>query len=69
MIITVIVSIYALSGRLILGNAQSMEEEWAKLDAQVEAQEDRLLAAKPPECLPPIGLASCKVVCVPPNGR
>ncbi len=44
-ILTVAVSIYALSGRLILNNAEGMEEAWSKLDAQLEAQEDRLLSS------------------------
>jgi hypothetical protein len=43
-ILTVAVSIYALSGKLILGNAQDMEQAWSKVDQQLEAQEDRLLS-------------------------
>jgi hypothetical protein len=44
-ILTMAISIYALSGRLILDNAQDMEAAWSKLDAQLEAQEDRLLSS------------------------
>jgi hypothetical protein len=38
---TLFVSIYALSGRLILINEKEMVGTWAKLDALVEAQEDK----------------------------
>ena len=43
-ILTVAVSIYALSGRLILANAEDMEAAWKTIDQQLEAQEDRLLS-------------------------
>ncbi|MCW3473466.1 hypothetical protein [Limobrevibacterium gyesilva] len=44
-LLTVMVSIYALSGRLILGNEHDMADKWAKLDAQLELQEDKLFSA------------------------
>jgi hypothetical protein len=44
-VLTMAISIYALSGRLVLDNAQDMEAAWSKLDAQIEAQEDRLLSS------------------------
>jgi hypothetical protein len=40
-VFTLLVSIYALSGRLILTNEGQMRDAWAKLDALVEAQEDK----------------------------
>jgi hypothetical protein len=42
---TLTVSIYALSGRLILTNEKQTSEAWASLDAQVEAQEDKTFQA------------------------
>lgn len=42
LVLAVCISIYALSGRLILTNAQDLEAAWSKLDEQVEAQEDRI---------------------------
>lgn len=43
--LTVCVSIYALSGRRILQNEQDMESTWAKIDAEVEALEDKIFKA------------------------
>ena len=40
-VFTLLVSIYALSGRLILANGKQMAEAWTKLDTLVEAQEDK----------------------------
>jgi hypothetical protein len=48
-VFTLFVSIYALSGRLILTNEKQMAETWAKLDALVEAQEDKTF---PPPTFP-----------------
>jgi hypothetical protein len=48
-VFTLFVSIYALSGRLILTNEKQMVEAWAKLDALVEAQEDKTF---PPPTFP-----------------
>ncbi len=42
LVLAVCISIYALSGRLILANAQDLEGGWSKLDEQVEAQEDKI---------------------------
>jgi hypothetical protein len=42
---TLTVSIYALSGRLILTNERQTSDAWASLDAQVEAQEDKTFSA------------------------
>ena len=44
-VVTLCISIYALSGRLILDNEKQTAEAWANLDAQVEAQEDKTFAA------------------------
>jgi hypothetical protein len=44
-VFTLFVSIYALSGRLILTNERQTAETWAKLDAMVEAQEDKAFPA------------------------
>lgn len=44
-VLTVCVSIYALSGRLILANEQDMENAWSNIDTQVEAQEDKIFKA------------------------
>ena len=41
-VLTVGVSIYALSGRLILANEKETEETWSKMDAQIEAQEEKI---------------------------
>lgn len=38
----VLISIYALSGRLILSNEQEMRDAWSKIDGQLEAQEDKV---------------------------
>ncbi len=43
--LAVIVSIYALSGRLILANDQEVEQAWGRLDTEVEQQEDKLFKA------------------------
>lgn len=43
--VTVMISIYALSGRLILDSQRDTAETWAKLDAQIEAQEDKIFPA------------------------
>jgi hypothetical protein len=48
-VFTLFVSIYALSGRLILANEKETAEAWAKLDALVEAQEDKTF---PPPAFP-----------------
>ena len=40
-VFTLLVSIYALSGRLILANEKQTADAWTKLDALVEAQEDK----------------------------
>ena len=40
--VAILVSIYALSGRLILSNEQDMRDAWSKIDAQLEAQEEKL---------------------------
>jgi hypothetical protein len=40
--VTVLVSIYALSGRLILNNEQVMRDAWSKMDAQLEAEEGKV---------------------------
>jgi hypothetical protein len=44
-LLTVTVSIYALTGRLILANEHDMADRWAGLDSQLETEEDKLLAA------------------------
>jgi hypothetical protein len=44
-VFTVLVSIYALSGRLILTNEKQMTDAWKDLDALVEAQEDKTFPA------------------------
>lgn len=48
-VLTVGVSIYALSGRLILANEKETEDVWSKMDAQIEAQEEKIF---PPATLP-----------------
>ncbi len=44
-LVTVCISIYALSGRLILDNEKQTADAWDKLDAVVEDQEDRTFPA------------------------
>jgi hypothetical protein len=44
-VFTVLVSIYALSGRLILNNEKQTADAWTKLDSLVEAQEDKTFPA------------------------
>lgn len=41
-VMTVILSIYALSGRLILGREKNAQDAFAAIDAQVQAQEDKM---------------------------
>ncbi|HEY8288912.1 MAG TPA: hypothetical protein VIG49_06560 [Acetobacteraceae bacterium] len=41
-ILTVVVSIYALSGRLILGREKDTMDAFAKVDAEVQSQEDKI---------------------------
>jgi hypothetical protein len=48
-VFTLFVSIYALSGRLILANEKQTAETWGKLDVLVEAQEDKIF---PPPTFP-----------------
>ncbi|MBS0561836.1 MAG: hypothetical protein JSR21_17440 [Proteobacteria bacterium] len=43
LLLTVAISIYALSGRLILDNTKDAEAAWAKIDAALEAQETLLV--------------------------
>ncbi|MBN9560232.1 MAG: hypothetical protein J0H14_05815 [Alphaproteobacteria bacterium] len=47
--VTVMISIYALTGRLILVNEQATRQAWLELDKQLEAQEERVfdVAAAP----------------------
>jgi hypothetical protein len=40
-LVTILVSIYALSGRQFLANEKLMAETWTDLDAQVETLEDK----------------------------
>jgi hypothetical protein len=40
--VTVIVSIYALSGRLILGREKDASDAFAAIDAQIQSQEDKI---------------------------
>ena len=52
-LVTLVVSIYALSGRLILTNEKQTADAWANVDALVEAQEDKTFSpAKLPLELP-----------------
>lgn len=39
---TVLISVYALSGRLVLNNEQMMQDAWSKIDAQIEAEESKI---------------------------
>lgn len=41
-LVTVLVSVYALSGRLILNNEQMMRDTWSKVDALLEAEEGKV---------------------------
>jgi len=43
LLLTVAISIYALSGRLILDNTKDAEAAWSKIDAALEAQETLLV--------------------------
>ncbi|MBV9251747.1 MAG: hypothetical protein JO227_21210 [Acetobacteraceae bacterium] len=43
--LTVVLSIYALSGRLILGSQKDAKDAWTKVDEQVQLQEDKIFPA------------------------
>jgi hypothetical protein len=43
--LTVVISIYALSGRLILGQEKNARDAFAAIDVQIQAQEDKIFPA------------------------
>ena len=59
LLLTVMISIYALSGRLILENTKDTEEAWSRLDAQVEVLEDKIfpVAALPIAAAPDLAVS------------